>query len=54
MTATSAARKNRMDVGPCRRMVLCERDTLCVAELLEHPPEPTPALLAAARRLAAH
>ncbi len=35
------------------RIVLSERDTARVLELLENPPEPTPALLAAARRRAA-
>ena len=34
------------------RIVLTERDTLRVLELLDNPPEPTPALLAAARRRA--
>jgi uncharacterized protein (DUF1778 family) len=32
------------------RIALSERDTLRVLELLEQPPQPTPALLAAARR----
>jgi len=32
------------------RIVLSERDTLRVLKLLENPPKPTPALLAAARR----
>jgi uncharacterized protein (DUF1778 family) len=32
------------------RIVLSERDTLRVLELLEQAPQPTPALLAAARR----
>jgi uncharacterized protein (DUF1778 family) len=32
------------------RIVLSERDTQRVLDLLENPPEPTPALLAAARR----
>jgi uncharacterized protein (DUF1778 family) len=32
------------------RITLSERDTLRVLDLLENPPEPTPALLAAARR----
>ncbi len=32
------------------RIVLSERDTERVLALLENPPEPTPALLAAARR----
>ncbi|MDB5395686.1 MAG: hypothetical protein JWM91_3192 [Rhodospirillales bacterium] len=34
------------------RIVLSERDTVRVLELLENPPEPTPALMAAARRRA--
>lgn len=40
-------------VDRAERIVLSERDTLRVAELLENPPKPTPALLAAARRRAA-
>jgi uncharacterized protein (DUF1778 family) len=32
------------------RIVLSERDTVRVLKLLENPPKPTPALLAAARR----
>ena len=32
------------------RIVLSERDTVRVLELLENPPKPTPALIAAARR----
>lgn len=32
------------------RIALSERDTVRVLELLENPPKPTPALLAAARR----
>jgi uncharacterized protein (DUF1778 family) len=35
------------------RIVLSERDTVRVLELLENPPKPTPALKAAARRRAA-
>ena len=35
------------------RIVLSERDTVRVLELLENPPRPTPALKAAARRRAA-
>ena len=34
-------------------IALSERDTARVLELLENPPEPTPALLAAVRRRAA-
>lgn len=37
-------------VDRAERIVLTERDTLRVLELLEHPPKPTPALMAAARR----
>ena len=39
-------------VNRAERIVLSERDTQRVLELLEHPPKPTPALLAAARRRA--
>lgn len=35
------------------RIVLSERDTVRVLELLENPPKPTPALIAAAQRRAA-
>ncbi len=35
------------------RIVLSERDSARVLDLLENPPEPTPALLAAAQRRAA-
>lgn len=37
-------------VDRAERIVLSERDTMRVLELLENPPKPTPALLAAARR----
>jgi uncharacterized protein (DUF1778 family) len=37
-------------VDRAERITLSERDTLRVLDLLENPPEPTPALLAAARR----
>lgn len=37
-------------VDRAERIVLSERDTDRVLELLENPPEPTPALMAAARR----
>jgi uncharacterized protein (DUF1778 family) len=37
-------------VDRAERIVLTERDTVRVLELLEHPPKPTPALMAAARR----
>lgn len=40
-------------VDRSERIVLSERDTARVLELLENPPEPTAALLAAARRRAA-
>lgn len=37
-------------VDRAERIVLSERDTVRVLKLLENPPRPTPALLAAARR----
>jgi len=37
-------------VDRAERIVLTERDTVRVLELLDNPPRPTPALLAAARR----
>jgi uncharacterized protein (DUF1778 family) len=37
-------------VNRAERIILSERDTERVLDLLENPPEPTPALLAAARR----
>jgi uncharacterized protein (DUF1778 family) len=37
-------------VDRAERIVLSERDTVRVLDLLENPPKPTPALLAAARR----
>ena len=37
-------------VQRAERIVLSERDTVRVLELLENPPKPTPALIAAARR----
>ena len=40
-------------VDRAERIVLSERDTKRVLELLEHPPRPTAALTAAARRRAA-
>jgi len=40
-------------VGRAERIVLTERDTERVLALLEKPPQPTPALIAAARRRAA-
>ena len=39
--------------GRAETIVLSERDSAAVLELLDNPPEPTPALLAAARRAAA-
>jgi uncharacterized protein (DUF1778 family) len=39
-------------VDRAERIVLSERDTERVLKLLENPPKPTPALLAAARRRA--
>jgi uncharacterized protein (DUF1778 family) len=40
----------RRVLEPAERIVLSERDTERVLKLLENPPKPTPALLAAARR----
>lgn len=40
----------RAAVERAERIVLSERDSVRVRELLEDPPDPTPALLAAARR----
>lgn len=37
-------------VNQAERIVLSERDTVRVLELLENPPEPTPALMGAVRR----
>lgn len=37
-------------VDRAERIVLSERDSLRVLELLENPPKPTPALMAAAKR----
>ncbi len=37
-------------VGRTERILLSERDSTRVLKLLENPPKPTPALLAAARR----
>ena len=39
-------------VNRAERIVLSERDSARVLKLLENPPKPTPALLAAARRRA--
>lgn len=39
-------------VDRAERTVLTERDTVRILELLENPPKPTPALMAAARRRA--
>lgn len=40
-------------VDRAERIALSERDTVRVLELLENPPKPAPALMAAARRRAA-
>jgi uncharacterized protein (DUF1778 family) len=40
----------RKAVGRAERIVLSERDTARILELLENPPKPTRALVAAARR----
>jgi uncharacterized protein (DUF1778 family) len=53
MAATGAATKARIELDRAARIVLSERDTLRVMELLENPPEPPPALMNAARRRAA-
>ncbi|SEC03475.1 Uncharacterized conserved protein, DUF1778 family [Rhizobiales bacterium GAS191] len=42
----------RAVVDRAERIVLGERDTMRVIELLENPPKPPPALMAAARRRA--
>lgn len=39
-------------VDRAERTVLTERDTVRILELLQNPPKPTPALMAAARRRA--
>ena len=43
----------RAVVNRAERIVLSERDTARVLKLLENPPKPTPALMAAARRAGA-
>jgi hypothetical protein len=40
----------RKIIDRVERIVLSERDTVRVMELLENPPKPTPALMAAAHR----
>jgi uncharacterized protein (DUF1778 family) len=51
MPATSSTRKDRIKLSVTKdRMVLSKRDSARVLELLKHPPSPTAALLAAARR----
>jgi len=50
-TALPAAREI---VDRADRIILSERDTVRVLKLLENPPKPTPALLAAARRRFGH
>jgi len=47
MPTTKAARQV---VERIERIVLSRRDTIRVLHLLENPPRPTPALIAAARR----
>ncbi len=49
----SALPAAREVVDRAERIHLSERDSLRVLELLENPPKPTPALMAAARRRAA-
>lgn len=46
-SALPAARKV---VDRVEKITLSERDAIRVLEMLENPPEPTPALLAAAKR----
>jgi len=46
----SALPAAREVVDRAERIVLSERDTARVLKLLDNPPKPTPALLAAARR----
>jgi uncharacterized protein (DUF1778 family) len=46
----SALPAAREAVDRAERIVLSERDSVRVLALLENPPKPTPALLAAARR----
>ena len=46
----SALPAAREAVDRAERIALSERDTMRVLELLENPPQPTPALKAAARR----
>ncbi|MGA7710981.1 MAG: DUF1778 domain-containing protein [Rhizomicrobium sp.] len=49
----SALPEARKIVDRAERIVASERDTTRILKLLENPPKPTPALLAAARRRAA-
>lgn len=49
----SALPEARKIVDRAERIVLSERDTARILKLLENPPKPTAALLAAARRRAA-
>jgi uncharacterized protein (DUF1778 family) len=50
LLATAAAYERLDATSFIMRTVLSERDSVRVLELLETPPKPTPALLAAARR----
>ena len=50
----SALPAAREVIAQNERIVLSERDSVRVLELLENPPAPTEALLAAARRLRDH
>ncbi len=52
MPTNGAARKVRIELVLAERIMLSERDTFRVAEMLENPPEPSPALVAATRRCA--
>jgi uncharacterized protein (DUF1778 family) len=50
MSERGAAPEDRIELGSPERIVLSERDSERVLELLQHPPKPTSALIAAAWR----
>jgi uncharacterized protein (DUF1778 family) len=52
MRSALPAARSAVERAECS--ALSERDSMRVLELLENPPEPTPALVAAARRRLAH
>jgi uncharacterized protein (DUF1778 family) len=52
MPTNGSACKVRIELRPAKRIILSERDSLRVAEILENPPEPSPTLVAAMRRRA--